>query len=561
MNDSAAIGTLLGFFRILEDGDSPAFRFIGKLAFKIYQERQTLEEYMMYTHLILAAVFPIFIAAHSSLQQPPSAAKPIDYETEEDDDEINVQPIVEGLTPSDAIMFPVTAVFVLGGLYFFIKWMGDAKLLNKIMTVYFSALGVFGIAKLSKDSLDVVATFVFPDSWSNGTKTFYVNSDVSRQLAARFDKARSNISDEIVVDKTNPLPGYLSTIKFSSRITKALWSVRASFKKHWLLRCYIHGVCNSKSKLHLNDVIGFVVGVVAVIFYNTVRKAWWVTNLMAFGFSYGSIQMISPTTFTTGSLVLGGLFVYDVVMVFYTPMMATVATSLEVPIKLVFPGPKRGSMLGLGDVVLPGMMLALALRYDLYLHYLRKQRNPTLGFGNASKIITKEPYLNPKGLWGDRFWTRTAKTEDFAFADGARFSKVYFKAGVAGYVIGMVVTLYVCHAFQHAQPALLYLVPAVLIALWGTAYFRNELKMMWEYTEDAKWGWDDQSLGTNRQKNESSDSEKENSSSYFGSIAKGEKDKIVAKEKAAMKAASDHAHHVFLLSLSEPKHGLSKKVV
>ena len=74
---------------------------------------------------------------------------------------------------------------------------------------------------------------------------------------------------------------------------------------------------------------------------------------------------MSPTTFWTGSLVLAGLFVYDIVMVFYTyvnlfntfvdtkssssPMMITVATKLEAPIKLVFPGPGRGSMLGLGD--------------------------------------------------------------------------------------------------------------------------------------------------------------------------------------------------------------------
>lgn len=311
-------------------------------------------------------------------------------------------------------------------------------------------------------------------------------------------------------------------------------------------------------------MIGLVFGVVAVIFYNTVRKAWWVTNLMAFGFSYGSMQMISPTTFTTGSLVLGGLFIYDIVMVFYTPMMATVATSLEVPIKLVFPGPKRGSMLGLGDVVLPGMMLALALRYDLYLHYFRKQRNPISGSDDESKIVTKEPYLNPKGLWGDRFWTRNAEKGNLGLADGARFPKVYFKAGIAGYIIGMIVTLYVCRTFQHAQPALLYLVPGVLIALWGTAFFRNELKLMWEYTEDGVWGWDEQSQGVIRQKKDqnkdSSDSEQENSSSYFGAIAKEEKDKAVAKEKAA-KATSDHAHHVFLLSLSEPKHETSKKVI
>lgn len=143
MNDSAAMGTILSFFRILEDGDSPALQFIGRWGYKIYQERQTVEEYMMYIHLILAAVFPIFIAAHSSLQQPPSAAKPTSDEAEDEDDELNVQPIVEGLTPSDAIMFPVTAAFVLGGLYFFIKWMGDAKLLNRIMTVYFSGKSSF----------------------------------------------------------------------------------------------------------------------------------------------------------------------------------------------------------------------------------------------------------------------------------------------------------------------------------------------------------------------------------------------------------------------------------
>ncbi len=155
----------------------------------------------------------------------------------------------------------------------------------------------------------------------------------------------------------------------------------------------------------------------------------------------------------------------------------------------------------------------------------------------------KEPYLNPKGLWGDRFWTRNADKADFTIADGARFSKVYFKAGIAGYTIGMIVTLYVCNAFSHAQPALLYLVPGVLIALWGTAFFRNELDPMWEYTEDGKWGWD----------NEKQDGESK--PSVLGTVAAETEE----KQKALNKEASDHAHHVFLLSLSEPKHELSKE--
>src|SRR6202035_2060452 len=104
------------------------------------------------------------------------------------------------------------------------------------------------------------------------------------------------------------------------------------------------------------DAIGFIIGAVCVAAYNMNGKPWYLTNLMSFGFCYGTLQLMSPTTFWTGSLVLAGLFIYDIVMVFYTPLMVTVATKLDVPIKLVFPGPKRGGMLGLGDVVLPGIM-------------------------------------------------------------------------------------------------------------------------------------------------------------------------------------------------------------
>ena len=46
------------------------------------------------------------------------------------------------------------------------------------------------------------------------------------------------------------------------------------------------------------------------------------------------------------------------------------ATSVDAPIKLLFPRPveadskKPFSMLGLGDIVIPGIFVALILRYD-----------------------------------------------------------------------------------------------------------------------------------------------------------------------------------------------------
>jgi len=111
------------------------------------------------------------------------------------------------------------------------------------------------------------------------------------------------------------------------------------------------------------------------------NSPWWLTNFFGFSFSYGALQFMSPSTFWTGTLILGSLFFYDIYFVFFTPLMVTVATKLDVPIKLLIPRPPGPNdapdkvsmaMLGLGDIVIPGMMVGLALRYDLYLYYQRK---------------------------------------------------------------------------------------------------------------------------------------------------------------------------------------------
>merc|ERR1711942_388715 len=75
----------------------------------------------------------------------------------------------------------------------------------------------------------------------------------------------------------------------------------------------------------------------------------------------------------TGCILLGGLFFYDIFWVFGTDVMVTVAKSFEAPIKLVFPqdllenglNATNFAMLGLGDIVIPGIFIALLLRYDI----------------------------------------------------------------------------------------------------------------------------------------------------------------------------------------------------
>ena len=67
---------------------------------------------------------------------------------------------------------------------------------------------------------------------------------------------------------------------------------------------------------------------------------------------------------------LWGLFFYDIFWVYGTDVMVTVAKSLDAPIKLMFPynwneDPPLFSMLGLGDIVIPGVFVSLCLKYDL----------------------------------------------------------------------------------------------------------------------------------------------------------------------------------------------------
>ncbi|KAL5317494.1 hypothetical protein ACEPPN_014589 [Leptodophora sp. 'Broadleaf-Isolate-01'] len=541
------------FFSYFE-GDSPVLQFIGKWCYIIYTKRELIQ---MYIHLILAAVFPIYIGAHASLRRPPSAAVPKKSKDEDGDDEEEAK--IEGMTPSDAIVFPILAGITLGGLYAVIKWMDDPKLLNKILNVYFSGLGIFGVGKLAADCLNVATTFVFPNVWSSAKETYYIEPLLSQQVTGSVSRARVQVHRHFVEDKTNPFPGVLSGVRFSSFVDKKLWAIRAALKNHWIFRAHLHGIFTAKSKIQLNDVLGFVIGVATIALYNMNGKAWWLTNIMGFGFCYGTLQLMSPTTFWTGTLVLSGLFIYDIVMVFYTPLMITVATSLEVPIKLVFPGPKRGSMLGLGDVVLPGIMMALALRFDLYLHYLRKQRTtskPTIPpRAIEPDTIVRAPYVEATGQWGERFWTRRTKKEDAdTVADGARFSKVYFKASLVGYVLAMLVTLVVMNVFNHAQPALLYLVPGVLTALWGTALVRREVGLMWEYSEDGEWGLEPEKKEDGVEKDGVDVKKEKNGSNEL--VGGGSLDSEVGQTK---KAADEHKHHVFLLSLEAPRTGLEAK--
>ena len=411
---------------------------------------------------------------------------------------------MERFSPSDAILYPVLIGCMLAGLYFLIKWLQDPDILNKILNWYLSVFGLLSIATLLTDSTSTFMSFIFPARYSDVGMVWEMKQ-YSRSAVPHLSGLQNNKS---LQSRDSPLPGRLSRLSLSPNLVDLLWTLRdLPTQPLLILETYIRGVVEEDLPLGLVRITSVLSALVAVLYFNLVDKPWWLTNLLGFAFSYTAIQLMSPTTFWTGTLVLTSLFFYDIYFVFFTPLMITVATKLDIPVKLLFPRPsgadddpskKALAMLGLGDIVIPGIMIGLALRFDLYLFYLRKQKrrgpldadfvgneaeNTTvLRLENTTghENIVKAEYRPATAGWGERFWLDPYMHAEL---EGGAFPKIYFYSSMIGYIIGIICTLGVMHVSKHGQPALLYLVPGVLLSLWGTALTRGELKSMWEYTE------------------------------------------------------------------------------
>jgi len=194
------------------------------------------------------------------------------------------------------------------------------------------------------------------------------------------------------------------------------------------------------------ELVGMIIGSgMAVGFMFT--KSWIINNVFGCSFCLLGIKMIGLSNWKTGAIMLVGLFFYDVFWVFGSKsvfgsnVMVSVAQGIEAPIKLQFPrrmggcGVLQHSMLGLGDIVVPGIFIAFLAKWD------------------AVKIADKK-------------------------ANGF----VYLHSVMVAYFFSLVTTVGVMFVFNAAQPALLYIVPYVLITSIIVAVARGEMKELWTYT-------------------------------------------------------------------------------
>jgi minor histocompatibility antigen H13 len=199
--------------------------------------------------------------------------------------------------------------------------------------------------------------------------------------------------------------------------------------------------------------------------------------------------------------------------------MLTVATSdvMNAPTRLLFPRIPGSvtdaadfpfSLLGLGDVAVPGLLACLALRYDAS-RVIDMRPRAVASLAAIDKALGSLPADTNRGEMGDAAvdaaflaYDNIADTDDARrnattsdddmegeamqrgpVSDAVLLQRRYFMPVMMAYVVGLIVAFVVNSVSGSGQPALLYLCPATLGGLLMTAVSRREVWRLWSFVD------------------------------------------------------------------------------
>lgn len=202
-------------------------------------------------------------------------------------------------------------------------------------------------------------------------------------------------------------------------------------------------------------ILASILSLISTVCYLYFPNDWLIKNVISMNFAIWAISQLKLKNLKSGVLILTALFFYDIYFVFGTKVMTTVALNLDLPIKLSMPSKFDNvlnrfefSMLGLGDIVLPSLFIALCYKYDIWKwHYVNTD--------------TEFHLLN----WG--------------------YLGRYFSTAILSYVTALAGCMFALATSGKAQPALLYIVPLLLISTITVAWLSGDLAQFWTFQYDT----------------------------------------------------------------------------
>lgn len=274
---------------------------------------QHLDFFMLELKLVSGAMGIIYLGAHAALRRPPSAApaRPAKSRGRRADEDRFSQ----GLELSDAIVFPLVAGAMLVSLYYLIHWLKDPAMLNKVLRWYMATMSIASMLTLYAHAMELATSLAFPRYWRG--RDGAVRAVVQRSRTVALCDAAGNVVDARG-GASSPLPGPLALLACSTRAKAAAWALRELLTRRWVLRVLVHGlVPEQTARIKFAHIMSLLLALAtALVYFSTSSPA--LSNVLGYGMCYTSFLVLSPTDFMIGSLVLVGLFFYDIYMVFFT---------------------------------------------------------------------------------------------------------------------------------------------------------------------------------------------------------------------------------------------------
>lgn len=330
------------------------------------------------------------------------------------------------LSKKSAVFAPVVSSVFLFGFYLLLKYTDIEVYFGKIYQISGTVLGI--------TCIDVIVTSILGSQASESQNEKVVNAEIEQDPATSMT---GFVSGAVLA------AGYIAISNFGGHSPEAL--------------------C-------------------ALSFFN---------NVIALSIAVFSIGIIRVESFAVACAFLVGLFFYDIFWVFGTDVMMTVATKIEAPVKFLFPAnpalmstrPYPFSVLGLGDIVVPGVMAVLARRIDENGISGISSGASAASPSNASAPAPAIPSSGRLSLLNSIMSMVPTKPTPLPQAPtpiaDTTIRNSYLDASMGGYAFGLLLAFTANEVTKAGQPALLYLVPSVISAMLITASRNNALGELW----------------------------------------------------------------------------------